>query len=144
MAASGSATMRKTWVPPLGYAGSARDQMLGAFRAFERHEDMLAERLLGRLRGRSGIRIIGEERVGQMGRMPIVSFVVDGIASEAIVRHVDQFDIGIRFRDFYAPRLIDPLGIDRRNGVVRVSARHYNLAEGIDRLIGHLHEVIPG
>jgi selenocysteine lyase/cysteine desulfurase len=70
--------------------------------------------------------------------MPTISFVVDGKQSDAIVRHVDQFGIGIRFGDFYAQRLIDALGIRQQGGVVRVSIAHYNSANEIEQLIAAL------
>ena len=69
--------------------------------------------------------------------------MVAGRMSESIVRHVDQFRIGIRFGDFYARRLIEALGLDAQGGVVRVSIAHYNTAQEIDRLIHHLDAVIP-
>ena len=55
---------------------------------------------------------------------------------------MDRFNIGIRFGDFYARRLIESLGLQSQGGVVRVSMAHYNTAGEIDRLIEHLAEVI--
>ncbi len=126
----------------LGAAGSRRQCMQTAFDAFARHEDRLAEKLLAYLRGQPGVRIIGHERVDEGNRMPTISFVVAGRHSESIVRHVDKFNIGIRFGDFYARRLIEALGLQTQGGVVRVSMAHYNTAEEIDRLIGCLEEVM--
>lgn len=127
----------------LGATGSTRTRMQAAFDAFAQHEDRLAERLLGALRGRPGLRIIGHDRVAAQPRMPTVSFVVAGRTPETIVRHVDCHGIGIRHGDFYSRRLIETLGLADRGGVVRVSIAHYNTAEEIDRLIAHLDEVIP-
>jgi cysteine desulfurase family protein (TIGR01976 family) len=128
----------------LGCTGSARQKMQAAFDAFEQHEDALAERLLAYLRGKAAVRIIGlPSAVTTPGaRVPTVSFMVAGQQSEAIVRHMDRFGIGIRFGDFYAKRLIEALGLDGQGGVVRVSIAHYNTAQEIDRLIRHLDEVI--
>ncbi len=126
----------------LGSKGSAREKMQAAFDAFEEHEDALAERLLVFLRGKKQVRIIGLPDASAGGRVPTVSFMVDGMQSESIVRHVDRFNIGIRFGDFYAKRLIEALGLQDRGGVVRVSIAHYNTPEEIDRLIEHLDEVI--
>ena len=67
---------------------------------------------------------------------------VAGQHSEAIVRHMDKFNIGIRFGDFYTRRLIEALNLQVQGGVVRVSVAHYNTAEEIDKLISHLEEVI--
>ena len=126
----------------IGADGTRRQRMQAAFDAFAKHEDVLAERLLSYLRGKPGVRIIGHNRVVNGNRMPTISFVVTGKHAEAIVRHVDQFNIGIRFGDFYARRLIEALGLAEQGGVVRVSIAHYNTIGEMDRLIGHLDEVI--
>jgi cysteine desulfurase family protein (TIGR01976 family) len=125
----------------LGTSGTARQRMQAAFDAFERHEDQLAERLLSWLRGKKSVRIIGQPEAKGGDRVPTISFVVAGHEPEAIVRHVDRFDIGIRHGDFYAKRLVQALGLAPQ-GVVRVSMAHYNTPAEIDRLIRHLDEVM--
>jgi selenocysteine lyase/cysteine desulfurase len=72
-----------------------------------------------------------------------VAFVAAGVAPEAVVRHLDGFNIGIRWGDFYAKRLIEALDLHHQGGVVRVSIAHYNTLAEIDRLIQHLEEVLP-
>ncbi|MEP7155218.1 MAG: cysteine desulfurase-like protein [Betaproteobacteria bacterium] len=125
-----------------GVEGDHRTRMQFAFDCFARHEDRLCEQLLGFLRGRPNVRIIGLDKVTSGNRMPTVSFVVAGKSPEDIVRHMDKFDIGIRFGDFYAKRLIEALGLQHHGGVVRVSMAHYNTTEEIERLIHHLDEAI--
>ena len=125
-----------------GATGSQRQLMQAAFDLFEQHEDLLAERLLAYLRGKAGVRIIGLPAQTSGERVPTISFMVKGRASESIVCHLDQFNIGIRFGDFYAKRLIEALGLQGQGGVVRVSMAHYNTQEEIDRLIRHLDEAI--
>nr|WP_249784854.1 cysteine desulfurase-like protein [Pseudomonas oryzihabitans] len=124
----------------LGVQGSERERMQAAFDAFEIQEDALAERLLGFLRQRSGVRIIGKTSV--QARVPTISFVVEGVRSDAVVLKVDEQRIGIRFGDFYARRLIEALGLAPQGGVVRVSLAHYNTLEEIDRLIAALDQAI--
>jgi selenocysteine lyase/cysteine desulfurase len=126
----------------LGAVGSTRQRMQAAFDAFARHEDALAERLLAWLRTRRAVRIIGRDTARDARRVPTISFVVAGVQSEAVVRHVDAHAIGIRFGDFYARRLIDALGLGAQGGVIRVSMAHYNSEREIDRLIQHLDQVI--
>jgi cysteine desulfurase family protein (TIGR01976 family) len=126
----------------LGATGTARQRMQAAFDAFAAHEDRLAERLLGWLRGRKGVRIVGRPSASDGRRVPTISFVVAGTPSESIVRHVDGHGIGIRFGDFYARRLIESLGLQGQGGVVRVSMAHYNTEAEIDRLIRAFEEVI--
>ncbi len=126
----------------IGETGSRRQKMHAAFHAFEKHEDTLAERLLSYLRSKKSVRIVGLVSGEQGDRMPTISFMVAGCMSPAIVQHIDQFHIGIRFGDFYAKRLIEALGLNKQGGVVRVSIAHYNTLAEIDRLILHLDEVI--
>ena len=125
----------------LGVSSTPRQQMQAAFDAFEQHENALAEQLLGWLSARSGLRIIGRVAASDGARVPTISFVPEGIAPEAVVRHVDSHGIGIRWGDFYARRLTEALGLPQ--GVVRVSMAHYNTAGEIDRLTQALDEVLP-
>ena len=119
----------------LGTNGDERQCMAAAFAAFERQEDAIAERLLGNLRGRKGVRIIGRPRVENGQRVPTISFVVSGRNSPDIVAKIDRHNVGIRYGDFYARRLIEDLGLTAQGGVVRVSMAHYNTLDEIDRLI---------
>lgn len=126
----------------LDATGSRRQQMQTAFDAFASHEDRLAEQLLSYLRDKAGVSIIGHRHATNGNRMPTISFVVAGQQSAVIAQHLDQYDIGIRFGDFYARRLIEALGLQAQGGVVRVSMAHYNSADEIARLIKHLDEII--
>jgi selenocysteine lyase/cysteine desulfurase len=126
----------------LGAVGDKRARMQAAFDAFMRHEDALAEQVLAWLRGRRGVRIIGLPSVEAGERVPTISFVVDGVRSEAIVKAVDAHGIGIRFGDFYARRLIEALALHKHGGVVRISIAHYNTTEEIERLLSALDHAI--
>jgi len=126
----------------LGATGTERQLMQAAFDAFEVQEDLLAEILLGFLRETPGVRIIGKAHVTDGDRVPTISFVVEGVQSEAIVRRVDGHRMGIRFGDFYARRLIERLGLTPHGGVVRVSIAHYNSVDELNRLVEHLREAI--
>lgn len=126
----------------LGASGTPRQLMQAAFDAFEVQEDLLAETLLAFLRETPGVRIIGKSRVTDGDRVPTISFVVDGVQSEDIVRRVDNHRMGIRFGDFYARRLIEQLGLTPHGGVVRVSIAHYNSVDELNRLVEHLAQAI--
>ncbi len=122
----------------LGASGTNRQCMQVALDHFARHEDMLCEKLLAFLRSKTAVRIIGLAHIENANRMPTVSFVVDGKQSEDVVRFMDQHQIGIRFGDFYARRLIEDLGLQAYGGVIRVSIAHYNTEQEIDRLTDKL------
>jgi len=112
------------------------------FHWIARHEEKLASRLLKFLNSRKNVRIIGHDKPDRKIRVPTISFVVDGKRSDEITQKVDPHKIGIRFGHFYAKRLIDDLGLEPQNGVVRVSMVHYNTEEEVDRLIGVLDKII--
>ncbi|MDP2242378.1 cysteine desulfurase-like protein [Pseudomonas sp.] len=126
----------------IGAKGSPRELMQAAFDTFEIQEDLLAETLLAYLREAPAVRIIGKPRVTQGDRVPTISFVVEGVHSEAIVKRIDEARIGIRFGDFYARHLIEELGLAQQGGVVRVSIAHYNTVEEMTRLVSCLAEAI--
>ncbi len=121
---------------------SRRALMQAAFDAIADHEAALAERLLGWLRGRADVRIIGPSASAKGVRVPTISFVVDGVDSETVVRAIDPLKIGIRFGDFYSRRLIEDLGLAAGKGVVRASFAHYNTTADADRLIAGLDQAL--
>ena len=120
-----------------------REYLAQAYNMIADHEEKLSARLLEYLNSVPGVRIIGDERAEASVRVPTISFIAGDQDSRAIVEHVDQFSIGIHYGDFYARRLIDALGLEKQNGVVRVSMAHYNTEAEVDRLIGHFEAVLP-
>ena len=113
-----------------------------AFDAISIQEEVIGDRFLKYLTSKPNIRIIGQTQANRAVRVPTISFVVEGMNSENIPLHIDQYKIGIRFGDFYARRLIEYLGLDQRGGVVRVSMVHYNTIEEVDRLIQALEDIL--
>ncbi len=123
-----------------GVEGRAARQV--AWGAIAEHERKLTERLLGFLRSRPDVRIIG--RTDADARVPTISFVHERRRSSEIVTAVDPHGIGIRFGHFYAIRLIVDLDLTDRDGVVRVSMVHYNSLDEVDRLIAVLEPILDG
>jgi cysteine desulfurase family protein (TIGR01976 family) len=116
-----------------------------AFDAIARYEEVLAEQVLGFLRDRRGVRIHGEPTADRTRRVPTISFSVEGVSPEAIVRAVDTHGIGIRHGHFYSKGILRGLAIDPTEGVIRVSMVHYNTSAELARLITALDAAIaPG
>lgn len=103
------------------------------FELIAAHERALTQRVLDWLSSRAGVRIIGARTVGP-DRLPTISFVSDKRGPEQIVTGVDRARVGIRHGHFYAPRLVESLGLDPA-GVVRISLAHYNTTAEVDRLL---------
>ena len=113
-----------------------------AFSAVAHHEAALAERLLGFLRARRDVTLIGDPSSDPGRRVPTVSFAPHAKAPEAVVRIVDGMKIGIRHGDFYSRRLVEHLGLRERGGVVRVSMVHYNTLGEVDAVIAALERAL--
>ncbi len=118
--------------------GSGRAALERGFAGIAAHEAALAERLLGFLRGRNDVRIIGEATSDQAVRVPTISFKAAGRDAAAIVAQVDRDGIGMRHGDFHSRRLVEALGLDDGGGVLRASMVHYNTLEEVDRLVESL------
>lgn len=110
-----------------------------AYETMERLEALPAARLLEYLQAQPNVRLIGSHGGGSVGT---VSFVHKRLKSAEIVAEVDKHPIGIRHGHMYAYRLVQALGLDPDDGVVRVSLVHYNTIAEVDRLIDVFEQVI--
>lgn len=106
------------------------------------HEELLANHLLDYLNANPKIKIIGLKSADKNKRVPTISFIHKDYLSSEVVEKVDAFGIGIRFGDFYAKKLIHDLGLEEKDGVIRVSLVHYNTIEEVDQLIKAFEEVL--
>jgi cysteine desulfurase family protein (TIGR01976 family) len=130
------------YIDALGGGAGDRAAIERAFADIATHEAELAERLLGFLRSRNDVRIIGRRDSDMARRVPTLSFKVNDRDSAAIVEKVDADRIGIRYGDFHSRRLIEHLDLVPNSGVVRVSMVHYNTLDEVDRLIGSLERAL--
>lgn len=107
---------------------------------FRAHETELLGRLLDYLAGRDDVHIVGP--VDTTRRAPTVSILllrrsVNKVA-ESLVRSRMMVGVG----NFYAPRLLDEMGMDTGPGVLRMSFIHYTTTDEIDRLIEALDRAL--
>ncbi|KAA9008792.1 cysteine desulfurase-like protein [Histidinibacterium aquaticum] len=124
-----------------GINASGRAAVEAAFDMIADHEAALSERLLGYLRGRDDVTIVGDSASDREARVPTISFVIEGQSSRKTVEAVDSSGIGIRFGDFHSKRLVQALDLGDPDGVIRASAVHYNTLEEMDRLIEQLERL---
>ncbi|MEQ8664211.1 MAG: aminotransferase class V-fold PLP-dependent enzyme [Rhodospirillales bacterium] len=113
----------------------------------EAREDELCERFLAFLASKSRVRLVGPGADDVSGggaiRVPTFAFTVEGMASASIPPLLEAERAVIGHGDFYARRLVDALGLDPADGVVRASMVHYTSDADVDRLIAGLDRVIP-
>ena len=122
--------------------GTPREKLAAAWQSMAEHENRLTARLLDYLLGHPGVSVHGPRVADRDIRLPVISFSAADRDSAQIVTAVDASQIGIRFGDFHARRLVSRLGLHRQNGVVRVSMAHYNTLAEVDRLIDALDRAL--
>ncbi|MEL6216834.1 MAG: aminotransferase class V-fold PLP-dependent enzyme, partial [Pseudomonadota bacterium] len=105
------------------------------------HETTQANRVLQLLQTK-GARIIGPKTAEPHRRAATIAFKSERVSNSAIADHLRAAHIACGVSDFYAVRLIEALGMDADDGVVRVSMVHYNSAADVDRLMNALDEVL--
>ncbi|CAM4073520.1 cysteine desulfurase-like protein [Gillisia limnaea] len=120
---------------------SEEEKYKESFKRIEAYEEKLAKKLLNYLNSVKEIKIIGQTTGSGLKRVPTISFIHENFKSSEIVSQTDKANIGIRFGDFYAKKLIHDLDLEKKDGVVRVSLVHYNTAEEVEKLIQVFKEI---
>jgi len=100
-----------------------------------KHEEKIANRFLEFIESEKKIKILGKGKIVNKNRAPTISFTIKGITSQKVSESLIDQSIALRNDNFYAWRCLQALGIDTKDGVVRVSMVHYNNLDDVDRLI---------
>ena len=95
------------------------------------HEVRLLQPLLDHLAARNDLRLIGPRDAQR--RAPTVAVALDR-AAEPVARALAQHGIMAGGGDFYAVRALEAMGVDRAEGVLRLSFVHYTSADEVARL----------
>ncbi|MFO0874800.1 MAG: aminotransferase class V-fold PLP-dependent enzyme [Phycisphaerales bacterium] len=101
----------------------------------------LQRRLIDGLASIRGVRLLGPTSHGAE-RVATVSFVHPRVPSRSIAAFANKRNIGFRSGHMYAYRLCEALGIDPLDGVVRISAAHYNTIEEIDLAVQAVRDAV--
>lgn len=96
--------------------------------------------LLDFLRGHRNVRVVGP--TDPQVRAPTVAFRVEGRPSQELAQQLADEGIGVGAGNFYAYRLVQALGFDTTDGLVRASFVHYTSADEVTRLIEALKSLL--
>jgi cysteine desulfurase family protein (TIGR01976 family) len=107
---------------------------------FREQESALLQPLLDFLSAHPKVRMIGKDRAPV--RAPTVAFTAEGWRSMELARRLAEFDLGVGVGHFYAYRLVEALGIDTDDGVLRTSFVHYTSPDEVTRLIEALDTLL--
>lgn len=120
---------------PVGLAAAVRFFEAAGPR-LRRHDDELVQYGLLRLAEVRGLRIIGPR--GADRRVPVFTFVLDGLAPTTVARALDARGIAVRAGDLAALPLLKRFGVAE---AVRASAYVYSTLGDIDRLADALRDI---
>ncbi len=94
------------------------------------HEMRLTQRVLDGLSGVSGCRVIGPS--GLQGRVPVVSFTLEGAHPHDICQILDSYGVALRGGHHCAQPFMERLGV---TGTTRASLALYNSEADVDALV---------
>jgi len=127
---------------PDAAAGSPRQRTEAMFRLFAEHETRLANRVLDFARGHPWLRILGRQHAEAQGRAGTIALAPTQVSPEYLARRLAESKVAVGFGHFYAPRCLQAVGLDPRDGVLRISLVHYNSAQDVDRLLTALDRIL--
>ncbi|MDX1556414.1 MAG: aminotransferase class V-fold PLP-dependent enzyme, partial [Xanthomonadales bacterium] len=103
-------------------------------------ENELLQPLLDFLQEHPSVRLYGQTDAKR--RAPTVAFAVEGRSSAELASELGKKGLGVGVGNFYAYRLLEALGIDVDDGVLRASFVHYTGQDEVERLITALGELL--
>lgn len=114
----------------------SREDVVRAFSRMGEVELPLQRRMIEGLL-EMGARVVGPATAGYE-RVPTISVLPRQGSPSEIARELDRAGIGARATNGYAVRLLDSLGIDSDEGVLRLSMVHYNTLDEVDAVLAVL------
>lgn len=112
------------------------------FDLFGAHETELMAPLAQFLTSREDVHLVGTPSGAHQDREPTFGFWSERVRSADVYAALIDAQVSCGHGHFYALRLIQALGLDPDDGVVRLSLVHYNTAAEIDRALEVLDRVL--
>jgi cysteine desulfurase family protein (TIGR01976 family) len=132
-----------TWLgAEVGADGDRRSGVAAAYAACGVHEAALALRLIDGLKD-MGVTIHGITNPNRIAeRVPTVSVTHPRHATHDLARGLADEGICVWSGHNYAWEVVRALGLDERQGVLRIGLAHYNTADEVDRTLAALRRLI--
>ncbi len=130
------------YLAALGRGETIPAQLDEAFRRIGEHEEALTERLFDGLSEIPRLRIVGLPGSAHARRLGTVTVVVEGGGSARLSRELGRCGVLSWNGSFYAQGVMEHLGIDMEEGLLRFGVIHYNSTEDVDRALEAVKELI--
>lgn len=119
-----------------------RQRVEAVFKLFGEQEQQLMTPLMACLTSKDAVKVVGSNVADHRLRAPTIAFYSQKMKSAEIAGALINAKVGCGHDHFYAYRLIDTLGVDPDDGVVRLSLLHYNSPEEVNRAVSVLDEIL--
>jgi len=106
-----------------------------------KHEEEIANPIFDYISSRSDFNLIGQKKIFNKNRAPTISFTIKNKTSKEVSELLVANNIATRNDNFYAWRCLKHLGIDTKDGVVRISLVHYNSMREVNKLLSILKDL---
>lgn len=123
--------------PAVGLGAACRWMMALDWNAVGTHEMGLTQRMMDGLADIKGTRLIGP--AGLQGRLPVISFTLDGVHPHDTAQILDSFGVAVRAGHHCAQPLMEKLDLA---GTTRASIAPYNDSGDVDALLEGVGEAL--
>jgi cysteine desulfurase family protein (TIGR01976 family) len=126
------------YLAALGEGDDLRGRLDSAFSAIQNREAVLAARLIHELRELPSVRIAGVQEADPSQRVGTFGLVAEGKRPALLARALGAKGIYTWNGNFYAQGVVEHLGLDLDEGLLRLGLMHYNTDQEIQRCIEEL------
>ncbi len=125
------------YLASLGSGADLSARLDDAYERIHRHEGDLAAALGARLGDLDGVRMVGPAG-DSPARVPTFGLVPERATPRRLATALGEAGIYTWDGNFYAKRVVETLGLDLDEGLLRIGMAHYNTLSEVDRFAGVL------
>ncbi|MGA7835833.1 MAG: cysteine desulfurase-like protein [Acidimicrobiales bacterium] len=126
------------YLAALGAGNDLRSRLDSAFAAIQSREADLADQLVRGLRELGSVGVMGVQDADPMKRVGTFGLSVEARRPELLARALGAQGIYTWNGNFYAPGVVEHLGLDPEEGLLRIGLMHYNTGREIERCLEQL------
>lgn len=131
------------YLASLGEGEDLRSRLDSAYGAIERRETELATQLIGALGDLPNVRVTGVQGAAPSQRVGTFGLIVEGGRPSLLARALGAKGIYTWNGNFYAQGIVEHLGVDVEEGLLRLGVMHYNTGREIERCVEQLRLLLP-
>ena len=126
------------YLASLGEGDDLRRRLDSAYSAIQNRETEMADQLLGELRDLPQVRVTGVQGADPSQRVGTFGLVVEGYRPALLSRALGAKGVYTWNGNFYAQGIVEHLGLDLEEGLLRLGLMHYNTESEIQRCVEQL------